>query len=178
MDPVRHCDRLTWGRESLLLCFFLGLLRPIENMMFGQRRMNVDATSWRCIDINATMYRRHVPAEVCTGRHGSFIYPLGVTLMRRCADVMCPLEFVLVVMVRLFVLLVSWRCIDINATMCRRHVPAGVCTGRHGCLFVLLVSWRCIDINATMCRRHVPVGVCTGRHGSFICPLGVTGWLL
>ena len=27
-----------------------------------QRRRNVDATSWRCIDVQATLYTRHVPA--------------------------------------------------------------------------------------------------------------------
>ena len=27
-----------------------------------QRRINVDATSWRCIDVDATLYTRHVPA--------------------------------------------------------------------------------------------------------------------
>ena len=30
-------------------------------MTFIQRRTNVDATSWRCIDVNATLYKRHVP---------------------------------------------------------------------------------------------------------------------
>ena len=27
-----------------------------------QRRLNVDATSWRCIDVETTLYKRHVPA--------------------------------------------------------------------------------------------------------------------
>ena len=27
-----------------------------------QCRLNVDATSWRCIDIETTLYKRHVPA--------------------------------------------------------------------------------------------------------------------
>ena len=31
-------------------------------MAFIQRRLNVDATSWRCIDVEATLYRRHVSA--------------------------------------------------------------------------------------------------------------------
>ena len=31
-------------------------------MTFLQRLINVDAKSWRCIDINATLYKRHVPA--------------------------------------------------------------------------------------------------------------------
>ena len=29
-----------------------------------QRRLNVDATSWRCIDVEATLYGRHVSAGV------------------------------------------------------------------------------------------------------------------
>ena len=31
-------------------------------MTFIQRRLNVDATSWRCIDVEATLYRRLVSA--------------------------------------------------------------------------------------------------------------------
>ena len=31
-------------------------------MTFIQRRLNVYATSWRCIDVEATLYRRHVSA--------------------------------------------------------------------------------------------------------------------
>ena len=31
-------------------------------MTLIQRRLNVDATSWRCIDVEATLYKRHVPA--------------------------------------------------------------------------------------------------------------------
>ena len=31
-------------------------------MTFKQRRLNVDATSWRCIDVEATLYSRHVSA--------------------------------------------------------------------------------------------------------------------
>ena len=37
-------------------------------MMFIQRRLNVDATSWRCIDVEATLYKRHVPAGYCTDK--------------------------------------------------------------------------------------------------------------
>ena len=29
-----------------------------------QRRLNVDATSWRCIDVEATLYRRHVSVDM------------------------------------------------------------------------------------------------------------------
>ena len=31
-------------------------------MTFIQCRIDVDATSWRCIDVYATLYKRHVPA--------------------------------------------------------------------------------------------------------------------
>ena len=35
---------------------------PSWNMTSIQRRLNVDATSWRCIDVEAMLYRRHVSA--------------------------------------------------------------------------------------------------------------------
>ena len=35
---------------------------PSRQMTFIQRRLNVDATSGRCIDVEATLYKRHVPA--------------------------------------------------------------------------------------------------------------------
>ena len=33
-------------------------------MTFIQRRLNVDATSRRCIDVEATLFKRHVLAEL------------------------------------------------------------------------------------------------------------------
>ena len=33
-------------------------------MTLIQRRLNVDATSWRCIDVEPTLYKRHVPAGI------------------------------------------------------------------------------------------------------------------
>ena len=33
-------------------------------MTLIQRRLNVDATSWRCIDVEATLYQCHVPAGI------------------------------------------------------------------------------------------------------------------
>ena len=36
---------------------------PSGHMTFMQRRLNVDATSQRCIDVVATLYRRHVYIE-------------------------------------------------------------------------------------------------------------------
>ena len=35
---------------------------PSGHITFIQRCLNVDATSWRCIDVEATLYRRHVSA--------------------------------------------------------------------------------------------------------------------
>ena len=35
---------------------------PDRHMEYIQRRLNVDATSWHCIDVEATLYLRHVPA--------------------------------------------------------------------------------------------------------------------
>ena len=29
-----------------------------------QRRISVDATSWRCIDVDATLFKRYVPTGV------------------------------------------------------------------------------------------------------------------
>ena len=36
---------------------------PSRHMTSIQRRLNVDATSWRCIDVESTLHRRHVPAR-------------------------------------------------------------------------------------------------------------------
>ena len=33
-----------------------------NNLFLKQRRLNVDATSWCCIDVEPTLYKRHVPA--------------------------------------------------------------------------------------------------------------------
>ena len=35
---------------------------PSEHMTLIQRHLNVDATSCRCIDVDPTLYKRHVPA--------------------------------------------------------------------------------------------------------------------
>ena len=37
---------------------------PSGHMTLKQRRLNVDATSWRCIDVEPTLYKRHVSAGV------------------------------------------------------------------------------------------------------------------
>ena len=36
--------------------------QPSRHMTSIQRRLNVDATSWRCIDVETTLYKRRVPA--------------------------------------------------------------------------------------------------------------------
>ena len=37
--------------------------QPNGHMTFIQRLINVDATSWLCSDVNAMLYKHHVPAE-------------------------------------------------------------------------------------------------------------------
>ena len=72
------------------------------HMTFIQRCLNVDATSWRCIDVEATLYKRHVPT-------GHKLNPRGhMTSIQR----------------RLNVDATSWRCIDDELTLYKRHVPA------------------------------------------------------
>ena len=44
---------------------FHGYGIPSGHMTFIQRRINVDATSWRCIDVGTTLYKRHMSA----GKH-------------------------------------------------------------------------------------------------------------
>ena len=39
--------------------------------MLRQRRINVDATSRRCIDVDPTLYKRHMPA----GMFSPFLIP-------------------------------------------------------------------------------------------------------
>ena len=38
--------------------------RPSGDVSLKQRHINVDATSWRCIDVDATLYKRLVPVGV------------------------------------------------------------------------------------------------------------------
>ena len=39
-------------------------IHPSGHMTLIQRRLNVDATSWRCIDVEPTLYKRYVPAGI------------------------------------------------------------------------------------------------------------------
>ena len=41
------------------------------------RRLNVDATSWRCIDVEPTLYKSHVPAGMCPRMYKSHV-PAGM----------------------------------------------------------------------------------------------------
>ena len=40
---------------------------PSGYISFIQRRLNVDATACRCIDVEATVFKRHVPAGFIYG---------------------------------------------------------------------------------------------------------------
>ena len=56
-------------------------------MTFIQRRLNVNATSWRCIDVEATLYRCHVSAGLkpqVTGQSNSFTYRAKTPLFCCC----------------------------------------------------------------------------------------------
>ena len=44
-------------------------IHPMQQLTFIQRRINIDETSLRrdvVFDVNATLYKRHVPAGLCT----------------------------------------------------------------------------------------------------------------
>ena len=42
------------------------VIHPSKHMTLIQPRLNVDATSWRCIDVELTLHKRHVPAGTVT----------------------------------------------------------------------------------------------------------------
>ena len=46
--------------------------QPSGHMTLIQRRLNVDATSWRCIDVEPTLYKRQVPAGNDTKRKSKY----------------------------------------------------------------------------------------------------------
>ena len=48
--------------QGIVLVLSCTCYTPSWHMMFIQRRLNVDATSWRCIDIEATLCKHHAPA--------------------------------------------------------------------------------------------------------------------
>ena len=71
MDRISHITRR--GYHVIFVTFVLQgkyvyqlILHPSGHITFIQRRLNVDATSWRCIDVEATLYRRHVSAGMFT----------------------------------------------------------------------------------------------------------------
>ena len=47
---------------------------PSGHMTFIQSRLNVDATSGLCIDVEATLYRRHVAAGFILKKVDIYIY--------------------------------------------------------------------------------------------------------
>ena len=53
-----------------------GALKAGMHSAFIQLRINVDAMSQRCIDVNATLYKRHVPAgkKACKIRSQEYTY--------------------------------------------------------------------------------------------------------
>ena len=54
---------LCLGRSVVRDCgFSLVSPFPSRHMTSIQRRLNVDATSWRCIDVETTLYKRHMSA--------------------------------------------------------------------------------------------------------------------
>ena len=53
------------------------------HMTFIQRRLNVDATSWRCIDVEATLYWHNVPA-------GEHRYKMSHNARKRTFGTECP----------------------------------------------------------------------------------------
>ena len=67
-----------------------------------QRRLNVDATSWRCIDVEATLYKRQFI------QHRTSVYT--TSLQRRTSG---------------YTTSPQRRCNDVEATLYKRHVPAG-----------------------------------------------------
>ena len=69
---------LKWesSMEATQLHVLLTLMKssdPNEHKTFLQCHLNVDATSWRCIDVQATLYKRHVSAGMITHKKISFI---------------------------------------------------------------------------------------------------------
>ena len=58
---------LIYDEFSFFECFHLVCptnIHPSRHMTLIQCRLNVDATSWRCIDVEPTLYKHHVPAGI------------------------------------------------------------------------------------------------------------------
>ena len=66
---------------SVLFCDVVSchaiLAVPSEHTTLRQRRINVDATSWRCIDVNATLYKRHLPVFTLLIHFSANVYKGG-----------------------------------------------------------------------------------------------------
>ena len=85
-------------------------------MAFIQHCIDVDSTSLRLYNVILTSMQRHVVYTVAlTSMHRHDVYTTSLwrwwfvkTFIQHCIDVDAT----------------SWRCIDINATLDKRHVPA------------------------------------------------------
>ena len=42
--------------------YYTPMFQPSGHWAFGQHQINVEATSWRSIDVDATLYKKHMPA--------------------------------------------------------------------------------------------------------------------
>ena len=65
-DAFSRQAKIVW-RPILEKTMYL-MTYPSWHLTSIQCRLNVDATSWRCIDVEVTLYRRHVSAGVCLKR--------------------------------------------------------------------------------------------------------------
>ena len=59
-DASNECSQCMFSWRNQKNIMWLSL--PSRHITLIQRRHNVDATSWHCIDVVATLYKRHVPA--------------------------------------------------------------------------------------------------------------------
>ena len=74
---MHFCGHLTFIQCRISVNLALTpMQRHAGQIMFVHRRINIDATSWCCNDINAELSQRHNVASL---------------LMRRCINAMCPL---------------------------------------------------------------------------------------
>ena len=79
-----------WGFARVIQVYASQKLFPSGHTTFIQRRLNVGATSWRCIDVETTLYRRHVLA----GFYWPFQGSSSVAVL--CASVVLYVTFVFV----------------------------------------------------------------------------------
>ena len=61
---MKNATYLTRPLDLLAEFFFHTNNVPNGHKIIIQRRINVDATSWRCIDLNATLYKHGVTSAL------------------------------------------------------------------------------------------------------------------